>query len=160
MQKKPFGADLNFYDGEWVLPFGLLSLSTLYGSIEWTKMVLIIMFLISCVHIMFEHRVAFGRKEVSTRMLYNIGAFIASIFVAVLMPIYMAVSYAVFASKLKKDKEEQLLAIKKKTYTRMFFILAFAVFIHYAQGMMLADNIAAGIQKEQAQPSQAVIGRP
>lgn len=151
MQKKPFGADLDFYDGQWVFPYALLALSTLYWDIGWTKMVLIVMFIIACFHIMYEHRVVFGKKEIYKRRLYNLAGFVASVIVGLIMPVYMAVTYAIFASKLKKDGENQLLAVKKKTYTRMFFILAFAVLIHALQGFVGVDKIRAGIESEMQQ---------
>lgn len=157
MQKKPFGADLDFYDGQWVIPFALLALSTLYWDIGWTKLVLIVMFVITCFHIMYEHRIVFGKKEINKRRLYNLGGFIAGVIVGLIMPVYAAVTYAIFASQLKKDGETQLLAVKKKTYTRMFFILAFAVGIHALQGFVAADQIRAGMEAERQQ-TQGVPG--
>ena len=159
MQKKPFGADLDFYDGQWVIPFALLGLSTLYWDIGWTKLVLIVMFVITCFHIMYEHRIVFGKKEINKRRLYNLGGFVGGIIVGLIMPVYTAVTYAVFASQLKKDGENQLLMVKKKTYTRMFCILAFAVAIHALQGFLAADEIRAGMaeQNQQGQQTQQAV---
>lgn len=157
MAKKPMGADWNFYDGEWIFPYALLALSTLYWDIGWTRLVLIVMFFVACFHIMYEHRVAFGKKEVNTRRLYNLIALGGSFFIALIMPVYMAVSYSIFASKLKKDGEEAILAIKKKTYTRMFVILAFAVLVNLFQGMLYANEISAAMKAEQEQ-TQGVPG--
>lgn len=154
MQKKPFGADLDFYDGQWVFPYALLALSTLYWDIGWTKMALIVMFLMACFHIMYEHRVVFGKKDVNKRRLFNLGALAGSVIVVYIMPVYLAVTYAVFASKLRKDGENQLLAVKKKTYARMFLILSFAVLIHALQGFVGIDKIRAGVEAEMQQQSQ------
>lgn len=149
MQKKPFGAGLDFYDGQWYIPFGLLALSTLYGDIEWTKVVGIVMFVMAMFHIMYEHRIAFGKKDVGLRLLYNLGAFVLSVYVAVIMPVYMALSYAIFASKLKKDGEDWLLEKKKKTYLWMFLIMAFAMLVHTVQSIMIMDDIQATIQQQE-----------
>jgi 4-hydroxybenzoate polyprenyltransferase len=154
MQKKPFGADLDFYDGQWVIPYALLALSTLYWDIGWTKLVLIVMFVIACFHIMYEHRIVFGKKEINKRRLFNLGGFVGGILVGLIMPVYSAVTYAIFASQLKKDGENQLLMVKRKTYTRMFLILSFAVVIHALQGFMAADKIRAGMQADRAQGQQ------
>jgi magnesium-transporting ATPase (P-type) len=160
MQKKPFGADLDFYDGQWVIPFALLAISTLYWDIGWTKLVLIVMFCITCFHIMYEHRIVFGKKDINKRRLFNLGGFVGGVIVGLIMPVYVAVTYAVFASQLKSDGENQLLMVKKKTYTRMFFILAFAVSIHALQGVLAADQIRAGIAAENQtqQTGEAVPG--
>ena len=78
-------------------------------------------------------------RKTSKRRLFNLGAFIGAILVGLIMPVYSALTYAIFASQLRKDGENQLLAVKKKTYTRMFFILSFAVIIHVFQGFVAVD---------------------
>ena len=103
MAQKPFGADLDFYDGEWIFPVGLLAISTLYGDYIWTKIVLFIMFSLFSLHILYEHKVAYGKKDLWQRRLMTLGAFIASIFINLIMPVYVIISYAIFSSQLKKD---------------------------------------------------------
>ncbi len=159
MQKKPFGADWNFYDGQWVFPFGLLGLCTLYWDYDWTKAFMLVMFVVICFHIMYEHRIVFGKKEIGMRRIYNVLGFCLGIFVAYVMPIYVAVTYAIFASQLKRDGEEALLAIKKKTYTRMTLILIAVVGIHTLQGIMLIPDMKEGFAKYN-QASPPVTGVP
>lgn len=154
--KKPFGSELFIYDGEWVVPYGLLAISTLYWDYEWTKIVLIMMMIISLFHIMYEHRLVIGKKDINTRRAMNLGAAVICFISKFFLPIYVAINYAIFASHLKKEGQETLLSIKKKTYTRMFLILAFAVSIDTIQGLLLIDDIRAAIESQQpAQPGQA-----
>jgi hypothetical protein len=154
--RRPIGSGLFIHDGEWVVPYAFLALSTLYWDYYWSKIVLIIMLVLSLFHIMYEHRNAFGRKEVGKRQLYNAGAFIVSLFVKFIFPIYMAVCYATIASKLKKNNDISTLNIKKKTFTRMFLIALFAI----AVDTMIEISLLSEIQQGIAQQQQPITGVP
>jgi hypothetical protein len=156
MQKRPIGSNLNFNDGEWIVPYGLLALSMFYWDYQWSKVVLIVMMFISFFHIMHEHRLIFGKVDVNKRRMYNLGAFamIAALRVKFILPVYVAISYATFASQLKKDGDERLFQMKKKTYIWMMSILLFAMFLDTIQGLMLLDDYMAALQAQQ--PSQGI----
>lgn len=148
-QKRPFGAGLNFYDGQWILPSALLALSTLYWDIGWTKVVMLVLFAVYCFHINYEHRIVFGKKDLNMRRLYNLAAYVASYFVIFIMPVYVLLSYAIFASKLKKDKQEQAFSIKKMTYFWMMIILVLVVLIHTVQGLAQVGHMKEVLSQRQ-----------
>lgn len=159
MAQKPFGADLDFYDGEWIFPVGLLAISTLYGDYIWTKIVLFIMFSLFSLHILYEHKVAYGKKDLWQRRLMTLGAFIASIFINLIMPVYVIISYAIFSSQLKKDGEGELLIRKRKTYVTMICIIVFAVGVHAWQGFLLINDIQASIDAQNTQGMAGTISQ-
>lgn len=150
MQKKPFGSDMDFYDGEWIFPFALLGLATLFGDLIWVKTILIIMFVLVCLHTVHEHKIAFGKKNMGMRLFYALLGFLSSVLFFALPLIYVAISYAMCSSQLKKDGEERLLVKKRKTYVTMMSILVFAIGVHGWKGFMVVGQLKA-IQAEQQQ---------
>lgn len=160
MSKKPIGSNLTMNDGEWIGPYALLALSMLYWDYQWSKVVLIVMMLVSFFHIMYEHRVVFGKKDVNKRRLFNLGAFIGCYLTKFFLPIYVAISYASFASQLRKDGHDRLFEMKKKTYIRMLCILLFAIALDTIQGFMLLDDIQAAIEAQQRAQGASVSRQP
>ena len=92
MQKKPFGSDFDFYDGEWIFPTGALSVALLFGDLIWVKQILIIIFLIVCLHTVHEHKIAFGKQDIGKRYIYAIVGFLSAILHFILPLIYVLVS--------------------------------------------------------------------
>ncbi len=144
MMQKPFGTDLYIRDGEWVVPYGLLLVAMLFGDAVWVKSVMFVMYLVLCVHIVFEHKQVMGKKDFTQKQVMTVLAFLASTLISFLMPIYAAICYATYASHLKKTKRERQLADKIKTYTRMFVITGLALFVHVLFVFSLYDDIMAG----------------
>lgn len=152
--KKPFGANLNFYDGEWIFPLSLLAVATLFGDFIWVKTILIIMYFIACVHTVAEHKIAFGKANMGMRYFYAFLGLLSSALFFALPLIYVLISYAMCSSKLKKDGEEVLLVNKRKTYVTIISILVFAAGVHAWQGFLMVNDLMA-IQAEQQQTGQA-----
>lgn len=149
MSKKPIGSNLTMNDGEWIVPYALLALSMLYWDYNWSKVVLIVMMLVSFFHIMYEHRIVFGKTDVNKRRLFNLGALVGCYLTKFFLPVYVAVSYATFASQLKKEGQERLFQMKKRTYLIMICILLFAIALDTIQGFMLLDDLSAAIEAQQ-----------
>ncbi|MFN3700298.1 MAG: hypothetical protein ACK4VI_02100 [Alphaproteobacteria bacterium] len=156
--KRPIGSGLFIYDGEWVGPYALLALSTLYWDYHWSKIVLIIMLVLSLFHIMYEHRNAFGKKDVGKRQIYNALAVIVTFLLnqTFVFVIYMAICYATIASRLKKKNDISTLNIKKKTFMRMFLIALFAI----AVNTMIEISLLPEIHQGMAQQQQPITGVP
>lgn len=156
MEKKPFGADLDFYDGEWIFPFALLGLATIFGDFIWVKQIMIIMFVIICFHTVHEHKIAFGRQNIGMRYFYAFLGFLSGIVFFALPLVYTMVSYAMCTSKLKQDGEEALLVKKRKTFVTMLAILVFASGVHAWKGFLIYNDVLA-LQAQQQQNTDGQI---
>lgn len=154
MEKKPFGSDFDFYDGEWIFPFAFLGLATLFVDYEMTKQIMIIMFVIVCAHTVHEHKIAFGKKNIWMRGLYAFLGFLSGFLFYLLPLIYTIVSYSLCTSKLKTDNEEILLTKKRKTYVTMLSILVFACCMQGWKNFVVYNSLLAE-QAQQNQPGQA-----
>lgn len=159
MQQKPFGSDFDFYDGEWIFPTGALSIALLFGDFLWVKQILIIIFLIACLHTVHEHKIAFGKHDMGKRYIYAIVGFLSAILHFILPLIYVLVSYAMFASQLKADGEEELLVRKRKTFVTMTCILVFACGVHAWQGFLSMNDLTVAIANQDTQGMDGTISQ-
>ncbi|MFP4313238.1 MAG: hypothetical protein ACLFR0_02820 [Alphaproteobacteria bacterium] len=147
MNKKPLGADLDFYDGEWIFPTALLVLAMLFGDIIWIKQIHIVVYAIACLHTVHEYKNAFGRKGMGMRYLYALLGFLSAILHFILPLIYILISYGLCSSQLKKNGEERFLIKKRKTFVTMISLLVFAAGVHAWNAFLLVDDLQA-IQAE------------
>lgn len=159
MQQKPFGSDFDFYDGEWIFPMGALSIALLFGDFLWVKQILIIIFLIACLHTVHEHKIAFGKKEMGKRYLYAFLGFLSGLLHFILPLIYVLISYAMFTSKLKADNEDELLVRKRKTFVTITCILIFSCGVHAWEGFLMTNDLTAAIANQDTQGMAGTISQ-
>ena len=144
--EKPLAAYLNdFRDGEWAGPVALLTLVLFFGTLDFAKAVLFVVFAIVAVHIIIEQKnVMQGRDRLSWG-LYTMAAFAGSIFLMFLiLPVYALVAYSVFISHIKhKRQDDTLFQVRLPGYIVMGVLVVLSSGIYGTRALLTIDDLKA-----------------
>lgn len=164
--ERPFGSNWDFRDAGWILPFGFVMFAMLIGDFAWVSGLMVVGNLILSGHLWYEMRQNMSKKDQGNWLLYIIGAFLLSLFLATpIMFLFALLGYAVIAGKIKKRTDAgrlqpQYYKDRVATFQRMS-IMGFAMIcIFGVKYLAITDDVRAAqeqrlIKEGVIAPSQA-----
>lgn len=158
---KPLAARLSeFKDGEWVVPYAILTFALLFGNLGWGKAVLFFMYMFLTAHIFLELPKVFKSDEVNKWRIYTVVALFLNFFVFLIMPVYALIVYTVMASQIKNvNKDEAMFKQRSLTYIIFCGLTALAAFFYSIKAMNTMTEIQRKIQLEKEADGEVVDDR-
>lgn len=135
----PFRADkLYIPDGAWLGTTALVVVFMVFNTAAWSLVGLALIYILLGLHVISHHKAVYGDRDIIAQWGIALGAWLGSLLIVVVMPIYAAINYATLARDIKKKYSDKEYKIAWTIYMRMLALTVIAMIIFLIQSFVAA----------------------
>lgn len=132
---------LNIHDAAWMASILLISVFMIFNDVAWSIVGMNLIYILLSFHVLVQHKLLYGDRDLWGKRLLMSGAWIISIFLVAVMPVVALINYGICARDIKRKFGTKEYKIAWTAYMRILGLTAFALLIYGVKAYM-ASGVA------------------